>query len=363
MIGQVAASDVTIMITGESGTGKELIARALFQHSHRSNQPFIAVNCAAIPDNLIESELFGHEKGSFTGATNQRVGKFELCDEGTIFLDEIGDMSLSTQTKILRALQEGEIQRVGGTETIRVDVRVIAATNKSLETLVEEMKFREDLYYRLNVVRIRLPALRERMEDVPLLIDFMLQRLKKEQKVRVNGVSPEAMNLLMNHDWPGNVRELENVVYRSAVIAKGDTILVKDLPGDLAKSAQSKMSGDEGQSPGADSFPDEEKKKSVGAEVEKKGTMHDGEPSTGSGEPEHRMTGFPEPDFGGTWDRIYKKLRGDSDRPLLPRAEAELIQRALDETGGNQLKASKLLGITRGTLKKRIDEYDLRIRK
>jgi DNA-binding NtrC family response regulator len=172
VIGQVTASDVTVMITGESGTGKELVARSIWKHSHRSSKPFIAVNCAAIPENLIESELFGHEKGSFTGATGQRLGKFELCDGGTIFLDEIGDMALATQTKILRVLQQGEIQRVGGTETLRVDVRILAATNKDLEAMVRAKSFREDLYYRLNVVRIRMPALRERDGDIPQIVDF-----------------------------------------------------------------------------------------------------------------------------------------------------------------------------------------------
>jgi len=183
MIGQVAASEATVMITGESGTGKELIARSIFQNSLRSNKPYIAVNCAAIPENLIESELFGHEKGSFTGASNQRIGKFELCDGGTIFLDEIGDMALTTQTKILRALQEGEIQRVGSSVTIKVNVRMLAATNKPLEEMVGEKTFREDLYYRLNVVRIQLPPLRKRMEDVPLLVDFASSGFRKTGKL------------------------------------------------------------------------------------------------------------------------------------------------------------------------------------
>jgi DNA-binding NtrC family response regulator len=208
-IGQVTASDVTVMITGESGTGKELVARSIWKHSHRSGKPFIAVNCAAIPDNLIESELFGHEKGSFTGATVQRIGKFELCDGGTIFLDEIGDMALATQTKILRVLQQGEIQRVGGTETLRVDVRIIAATNKDLEAMVKAKTFREDLYYRLNVVRIKMPALRERGEDIPQIVDFCVQILGKQRKTRVAKVSPEALAVLVRHRWPGNVRELE----------------------------------------------------------------------------------------------------------------------------------------------------------
>jgi DNA-binding NtrC family response regulator len=230
VIGQFAASDASVMITGESGTGKELVARSLHRHSHRAAKTFIAVNCAAIPENLIESELFGHERGSFTGATAQRLGKFELCDGGTIFLDEIGDMTPTTQTKILRVLQEGDIQRVGGVETIKVNVRVIAATNKDLEELVREKKFREDLYYRLNVVRVKLPPLRERAEDVPQIIDFFVQNLAKAKKVKARKVSPEALALFAAHTWPGNVRELENVVYRSAVAATGDTILPKDLP-------------------------------------------------------------------------------------------------------------------------------------
>jgi DNA-binding NtrC family response regulator len=236
VIGQVTASDVTVMITGESGSGKELVARSIWKHSHRSNKPFIAVNCAAIPDNLIESELFGHEKGSFTGATGQRIGKFELCDGGSIFLDEIGDMALATQTKILRVLQQGDIQRVGGSETIKVDVRTIAATNKDLEEMVRLKTFREDLYYRLNVVRIKMPPLRERAEDIPHIVEFCLQNLVKQRKARVSRLSPEALGVLVRYRWPGNVRELENVIYRSAVIAQGDAILVKDLPAEIREA-------------------------------------------------------------------------------------------------------------------------------
>lgn len=237
-IGQFAASDASVMITGESGTGKELVARAIHRHSHRSAKPFVAVNCAAIPENLIESELFGHERGSFTGATAQRLGKFEVCDGGTIFLDEIGDMTPTTQTKILRVLQEGEIQRVGSSETTKVNVRVVAATNKNLEVLVREKKFREDLYYRLNVVRVKLPPLRGRVEDVPQIVDFFLQNLVKGRKAKVRKVSPEALALLCQYRWPGNVRELENVVYRSAVAATGDAILPRDLPDEVQKAGE-----------------------------------------------------------------------------------------------------------------------------
>jgi two-component system nitrogen regulation response regulator GlnG len=236
VIGQVTTSDVTVMITGESGTGKELVARSIHRHSHRSSKPFVAVNCSAIPESLIESELFGHERGAFTGATSQRLGKFEVCDGGTIFLDEIGDMTPATQTKILRVLQEGEIQRVGSSETLKVNVRVIAATNKNLEELVKDKEFREDLYYRLNVVRLRLPPLRERVEDVPQIVDFFLQNLAKAKKTKARKVSPEALAILCRHNWPGNVRELENMIYRSAVIAQGDAILPKDLPDEVRLS-------------------------------------------------------------------------------------------------------------------------------
>lgn len=351
MIGQVAASDVTVMITGESGTGKELVARALYQHSYRSSKPFIAVNCAAIPENLIESELFGHEKGSFTGATNQRTGKFELCDEGTIFLDEIGDMSLSTQTKILRALQEGEIQRVGGTGTIKVDVRMIAATNKDLEELVEEKKFREDLYYRLNVVRIRLPALRERKTDIPQLVDFMLQRLSKDRKIRVRSFSPEAQSILNHYSWPGNVRELENVVYRSAVIAQGETVLPKDLPGDVVKAAQ-RLASETGDKSELESNRDA----AVMASREAEDSPEDVEALL-----EPTSLGAPSLTLNEAWDLVYKKLRQESDQALLPRIEEAIIRRVLEETGGNQMKASGLLGITRGTLRKRIEQYDIEL--
>src|SRR4051812_32298452 len=243
IIGQVAASDVTVMITGESGTGKELIARSIHRHSHRGARPFVAVNCSAIPENLIESELFGHERGAFTGATAQRLGKFEVCDGGTIFLDEIGDMTPATQTKILRVLQEGEIQRVGSSETLKVNVRVIAATNKDLETLVKDKEFREDLYYRLNVVRVRLPPLRERVEDVPQIVDYFIQSMAKAKKTKARKVSPEALAILCRHNWPGNVRELENMIYRSAVIAQSDTILPKDLPDEVRGATASEPAG------------------------------------------------------------------------------------------------------------------------
>jgi two-component system nitrogen regulation response regulator GlnG len=323
-IGQVATSDVTVMITGESGTGKELVARCIHLHSLRSGKPFMAVNCAAIPDNLIESELFGHEKGAFTGATQQRLGKFELCDGGTLFLDEIGDMALPTQTKILRALQEGEIQRVGGEKTIRVDVRLIAATNRDLEQMVSDKAFREDLYYRLNVMRIRIPGLRDRLDDVPELVDFMLQRLNQSGRSRVRRVSAEALAILSRYRWPGNVRELENTIQRSAVMAQGDTILAKDLPVEILDAT-----GGNG-AEAADADP------AVAPAAAESGSELSGE---------------------SLWDALYRQLRSEQDKDLLQVAERELTRRVLRETDGNQVKASALLGITRATLRKRIELY------
>ncbi len=322
IIGQVTASDVTVMITGESGTGKELVARSIWKHSHRSSKPFIAVNCAAIPDNLIESELFGHEKGSFTGATGQRIGKFELCDGGTIFLDEIGDMALATQTKILRVLQAGEIQRVGGTETIRVDVRILAATNKDLEAMVKAKTFREDLYYRLNVVRIRMPPLRERSEDIPSIVDFCIQNLVKQKKARVSKVSPEAMAVLTKHTWPGNVRELENLIYRSAVIAQGDAILLKDLPAEVKLA----VGASESSVPPFDATRTEAKP-AAAVETESALTLEK------------------------ALDFVFKEL-AQNDAPMLERIERELGTRAMAAAEGDEAKAAKQLGVTKAALKK-----------
>src|SRR5437762_2242485 len=230
LIGQLAGSDATALITGESGTGKELVARAIYHHSRRNGRSFLAINCAAIPENLLESELFGHEKGVFTGANSPRIGKFEQCDEGTIFLDEIGDMSLATQTKILRVLQSGTFERVGGNQPIRVDARVIAATNKPLEQAVATKQFREDLFYRLNVVRIQIPPLRERRGDIRLLVNYFLKKFAESEGQRPKSISPEVLQALEQYHWPGNVRELENVIQRAIVVAKGDAILLSELP-------------------------------------------------------------------------------------------------------------------------------------
>src|SRR5215510_6542682 len=234
LIGQLAASDATAMITGESGTGKELVARAIYHHSNRSQQPFLAVNCAAIPEQLLESELFGHERGAFTGAALQRIGKFEQCNRGTLFLDEIGDMTPATQTKILRVLQSGTFERVGGNQPLKVDVRIIAATNKPLEQAVAARQFREDLFYRLNVVRIHIPPLRERREDIRLLVNYFLKNFAKEQQTAPKSVGPGVIKTLEKYHWPGNVRELENIIRRALVVAKGDAILLTDLPPDVS---------------------------------------------------------------------------------------------------------------------------------
>ncbi len=368
-VGQVAASEATIMITGESGTGKELVARCIHRHSHRSDAPFHAVNCAAIPENLIESELFGHEKGSFTGATEAKAGQFELCHGGTLFLDEIGDMQLPTQTKILRAIQEGEIQRVGATKIKKVDVRLLAATHKNLEEMVQEKTFREDLYYRLNVVRIKTPALRERMEDLPELVDFMLQRLNSEKSTGTAEISKEAMDLLGRYPWPGNVRELENVLHSASVISKGKRILSKDLPATLISEIENKSSSE------SKSDDKLEVQPSVFSEVHDSADQPPSVPPPS--EPQDDRINFGEKnvqdgqEFSGSnapssisieesFDIAYAHARQNTDRNLIETVEKEIIQRALKECGGNQVKASALLGITRATLRKRIDVFEIR---
>ena len=366
-IGQVAASDVTVLISGESGTGKELVAKCICNHSLRGEKAYLAVNCAALPDNLIESELFGHERGSFTGATAQKIGKFELCDGGTIFLDEVGDMSPLTQTKLLRVLQEGEIQRVGGNETIKVDVRLIAATNRDLEEMVAQSEFREDLYYRLNVVRIRLPALRARTDDIPDLIDFILRRVSDKAQTRVRAFSEEALSMMMNYDWPGNVRELENVVQHCTVIAQGEIILPDDLPDQIlpdgamintetgGQVSESGRPSDGEQHGVLSAVPESDEASSSPSEM----VESDQEPSPsmlGGGDEEIAPDTGPDAAF----DRVFAELRRQSGQSILRTLEIEMIRRALKETGGNQVRASALLGITRATLRKRIEQYSIR---
>ncbi len=317
VIGQLAASDATALITGESGTGKELVARAIYHHSDRNQQAFLAVNCAAIPEQLLESELFGHERGAFTGATLQRIGKFEQCHKGTIFLDEIGDMTPATQTKILRVLQSGTFERVGGNQPIKVDVRVIAATNKPLEQAVAARQFREDLFYRLNVVRIHIPPLRDRREDIPLLVNYFLKKLAHDQKLPPKSVATNVIKALEKYHWPGNVRELENAIRRAHVMAKGDAILTADLPPEV--------SGQSG----------------AGAPV-----------TAGAGE------GVAN-DAGALARQLFQLARRDPKLKIIPTVERELVIQALKESSDNQVQAAKLLGITRATLRKRIEKFGI----
>jgi DNA-binding NtrC family response regulator len=235
LVEKVSDSDSTVLIYGESGTGKELIARAIHYNSYRQDKPLIPINCGAIPEELLESELFGYEKGAFTGATASRTGRFELAHGGTLFLDEIGEMSPALQVKLLRVLQEREFERVGGTRTIKIDVRIIAATNKDLETMVENQQFREDLFYRLNVIPIMLPPLRERQSDIPLLVSHFIERFNAEKKRHIEGVAPEALDRLYHYHWPGNVRELENIIERIAILKGEGMIVTQDLPEKLSR--------------------------------------------------------------------------------------------------------------------------------
>ena len=235
LIKQLSNISVSVLLQAESGTGKELVAKAIHFNGDRSKNPFVVVNCAAIPENLIESELFGHEKGSFTGANSSRMGKFETAHEGTLFLDEIGEMPLPAQTKLLRVLQEKEFERVGGDKTIKVDVRVIAATNNNLTDLVKQKLFRADLYYRLSVFPVSIPPLSGRSEDIPLLAAYFIDKYRDESANTINGIEPEAMKILTDHNWPGNVRELENTIHRAVIVARGEHISMKDLTPELIK--------------------------------------------------------------------------------------------------------------------------------
>ena len=232
-IEKVGTTDVTVLIEGESGSGKELVAREIHKRSKRRNEPLIIMNCAAVPETLIESELFGHEKGAFTGAAERRSGKFELANKGTIFLDEIGDMSISTQSKLLRVLQEQKFERLGGTETLAVDVRIISATHRDLEEEIEEGRFREDLYYRIKVVNIKIPPLRHRSEDIPLLVNRFIQYFSEKHQKRIASISSEAMKLLISYNWPGNVRQLKNVIESAVVLANKEILDTTDLPEEI----------------------------------------------------------------------------------------------------------------------------------
>jgi two-component system nitrogen regulation response regulator GlnG len=330
IIGQLAGSSATALITGESGTGKELVARAIYHHSKRNSQTFLAINCAAIPENLLESELFGHEKGAFTGAAAQRIGKFEQCNNGTIFLDEIGDMTLSTQAKILRVLQSGAFERVGGNQSIKVDVRVIAATHKPLEQAVAAREFREDLFYRLNVVRVQIPPLRERRDDIPLLVNYFLQKFAHAQGRSPKSILPAAAELLERFHWPGNVRELENVIQRATVMAKGDVILPGDLPAEISSLPPAGASAVAGTSPASPAMP------------------------------APPVSGGDLMDWAAVGRTLFRWAREQGKLRVLPAVERELIIQALLETKGNQVQAAKLLGITRATLRKRVEKFKIK---
>ena len=299
MMSMIAPSEATVLITGESGTGKELIARSLHFNSPRREKPLVVVNCAAITETLLESELFGHEKGSFTGADKRREGRFKLADRGTIFLDEIGEMSPTMQAKLLRVLQEKEIQRVGGEETIQVDVRIIAATNRDLEDEVDQGRFREDLFYRLNVMPLKVPPLRERQEDIPLLAQHFMKKFAEKNRKTVKGFVPLAMDMLLNYEWPGNVRELENAIERAVILLTGEHITEQQLPLNITEK-----------------YPD--------------------------------LTTQPAPGVKVT----------DGSRSL-EEIEKEAILETLKASGGNKAEAARRLGITRKTLHNKLKNYQL----
>ena len=294
-LAQVAPTDATVLITGESGTGKEIVANAIHQNSPRCHKPMIKVNCAALPETLLESELFGHEKGAFTGATNRTRGRFQLAHKSTIFLDEISEMTPATQAKILRTLQEREVEPLGSSSTVKIDTRIISATNKDLENEIREGRFRDDLYYRLNVVRTEIPPLRKRREDIPLLADFFLKQYVEKNRKLVKGFTPRAMDAIMRHDWPGNVRELENLVERAVIMTRGDMITLDEFPNTI----------------------------------------------------NHPFSEI---------DEVKDEL---STGRTLKDAEKEIIIRTLEETGGNRTHAAKILGISRRTLQLKLKDYGI----
>jgi DNA-binding NtrC family response regulator len=323
-IGRVAAQDVTVLISGESGTGKELIARAIYHHSHRVGECFMAVNCAALTDTLLESELFGHEKGAFTGADRRRIGRFEQCNNGTIFLDEVGDMSPVTQSKVLRLLQEQSFERVGGHETITVDVRIISATNRNLEQMIGENEFRLDLYHRLNGFEIKLPPLRDRSNDLEMLIDHFLKRFNSQLSKNVTSISPQALKLLKNYSWPGNIRELQTAIRRAMLMATGPTIVPEALPKEIVDNLPAAPNGHAGSSAAVSS---------VDGAVDLRQFV-DGLTASGS-------------------ENLYQET--------LQMMERYLVARVLRETHGNQSQAARRLGITRGSLRNKMRDLGIQI--
>jgi two-component system response regulator AtoC len=313
-VDQVAPTNATVLILGESGTGKELIAKAIHQMSHRSHHPMVTVHCAGLSPTLLESELFGHEKGAFTGAHERRIGRFEKADGGTLFLDEIGEIDTSTQIKLLRILGERSFERVGSTKTINVDVRLLAATNKDLPKLMQEGKFREDLYYRLRVVEIRLPALRERPTDIPALAMTFLKEFASQNRKKVNDFSKEALDCIVRHSWPGNVRELRAAIEHALVFAKGRRVELADLPGSMRMPPPS----------GA----------AVLVSPEMPGSVHVGPAVLGHGAGSHANLSVEE-------------------------NEKQLMMEALKQTRGNRTEAAKLLGMSRRTLHRKLTKFQI----
>lgn len=308
-IGRVAAQDVPVLILGESGTGKELVARAIWGHSKRAASPFMAVNCAAIPDSLLESELFGHEQGAFTGADHQRIGKFEQCSGGTLFLDEIGDMAPAAQAKILRVLQEREFERVGGSQTIRPDIRLIAATNRELTEMLTDGQLRSDLYYRLSVITIHLPPLRDRGDDVVLLTEYFVNRFKTELGKDIIAIAPDTLGMLKQFSWPGNVRQLQSVIKQAMLRATGPVLIPDFLPSYLSQSH------------------------------------------------EHAHDGAVDPDTLDLERFVAHRLGTETDNLYAETAaqmEKQLLSQVLEHTSGNQAHAARILGITRSTLRNKI---------
>lgn len=334
-IGRIAAQNISVLIRGESGTGKELVARAIFQFSPRKDKPFLAVNCAAIPDALLESELFGHERGAFTGADRKRIGKFEQCNGGTLFLDEIGDMDSQLQSKLLRVLQEKQFERVGGNETITSDVRVVAATHRDLEKMCSVGMFREDLFYRLNGFTIQLPPLRERGGDLALLIEFFRTQANQELNKFIQRVDSKAMEILASHSWPGNIRELQSVIRQSIIQSSGPVLLADFLPDGLnaavsADRAAADCVGVAGTSPaGATAIGTEPQLESVQALIQR-----------------HRTNLTP---------TLYDDV--------LEEVERQLIAAVLDDASGNQSEAAKKLGITRTTIRSKINKLGIGIKR
>jgi two-component system response regulator AtoC len=333
LIGKVASSDATVLITGESGTGKELVAEALHKASKRNPHPLVKVSCAALPETLLETELFGHEKGSFTGAMTMRKGRFETANKGTIFLDEIGEMTLATQTKLLRILQEREFERIGSNVPIKIDIRVITATNRNLAEEVDKGRFREDLYYRLNVIHIDMPPLRDRKEDIPLLVEHFLVKYRHAPGEIPTTISEDALNRLVEYDWPGNVRELENAIERAVVLSRGNPITADHLPFSNSREARDRRALAQRRSRLDDEEARLDDRRSALEADEAKAAAADGANGDGNG-------------TGSFKDRVSS-------------LERQLIKEALDRAGGNRTKAAEDLGIYRRLLYAKIKEYGL----